>query len=378
MKGKYLSEIIDLEDLGTYCLNLIEAPCGAGKTEFVKKILEPFINTDDWQDILFLIDTKIGAEQLELTFKDTNITVMTYARYANIVKNTPKEDHWNSYDSVIVCDEFHNLIQWSKWQDNNIHRLAFDIIFTKIYLQKVYMVIALSATPQKIRDAFEPFKEVINEVPLLAEPRQYENKNISYYDNLTMLLNEIQPHQKGIIYIPHISQIIKYQNKLMQRGIKAASIWSIRNIEYPMTEEQQELRQYIVQNRSMPLGVDVLFINKSCETSITINGHIDFMIVHSSEEDVQIQARGRYRNDLEQLYLYNIYESSQQLSLSEGWLERPLYKKDKIKLCEELDIKNECGRVLGWTSVKSILVDMGYTIEDKKIKGGSRYVIISK
>ena len=53
MKGKYLSDIIDIEDLGAYCLNLIEAPCGAGKTEFIKRVLEPFINEDDWQEILF-------------------------------------------------------------------------------------------------------------------------------------------------------------------------------------------------------------------------------------------------------------------------------------------------------------------------------------
>jgi type I site-specific restriction endonuclease len=138
MKGKYLSDIIDVEDFGSYCLNLIEAPCGSGKTEFVKRILEPFINKDDWQEILFLIDTKVGAEQLEITFRDTNVTVMTYAKYANIIKNSPEKDYWNSYNSVIVCDEFHNLIQWSKWGNNDIHRFAYDVIFNKIYLRGFY------------------------------------------------------------------------------------------------------------------------------------------------------------------------------------------------------------------------------------------------
>lgn len=377
MKGKYLSDIIDPEDLGTYCLNLIEAPCGAGKTEFIKRILEPFINEDNWQDILFLIDTKTGAEQLELTFKDTNVTVMTYAKYANIVINTPEKDYWNSYDSVIVCDEFHNLISWSKWQNNNIHDVAFDIIFNKIYLEKVYMVIALSATPQKIRDAFESFEDYIHEVPLLEAPRQYENEKVNYYDNLTMLLNEIRPRQKGIIYIPHISQIIKYQNKLTQNGIKAASIWSIRNTEYPMTEEQQELRQYVIRNRCMPSDVDVLFINKSCETSITINGHIDFMIIHSSEADVQIQARGRYRNDLNQLYLYNLYGSEQKIKVPQEWIDKKLYKNDKSALCKYLDFKNECGRTLGWTTVKEILADYGYVIKDGRTNK-DRYTIIQE
>lgn len=377
MKGKYLSDIIDVEDLGAYCLNLIEAPCGAGKTEFIKRVLEPFINEDDWQEILFLIDTKVGAEQLESTFRDTNVTVMTYAKYANLVKNTPEKDHWNSYNSVIVCDEFHNLIQWSKWGNNDIHNFAYDVIFNKIYLEKVYMVIALSATPQKIKNAFKSFQDVLHEVSLLDEPRSYESLNINYYDNLTMLLNKIEPTQKGIVYIPHIKQMIKYQELLEKKGLRVSSIWSLKNNDYHMTERQKEVREYIISHRKIPSDVDILLINKSCETSITINGHIDFMIVHSSEEDVQIQARGRYRNDLEQLYLYNLDESDQKINIDEGWLNKKLYKQDKVELCKYLDFKNECGRVLGWTTVKKILVADGYVVEDKHTKS-ERYSTIKR
>ena len=61
--------------------------------------------------------------------------------------------------------------------------------------------------------------------------------------------------------------------------------------------------------------------------------------------------------------------------LDEKWLNKPLYKADKDALCEELGLR-ENGRLLKWTSVKPYLINAGYEIQDKKIKGGARYIVI--
>ena len=40
MRGKYLSEIVDIDDFEENKLNLIYAPCGCGKTTFAKTVLK--------------------------------------------------------------------------------------------------------------------------------------------------------------------------------------------------------------------------------------------------------------------------------------------------------------------------------------------------
>ena len=84
----------------------------------------------------------------------------------------------------------------------------------------------------------------------------------------------------------------------------------MNNPEYPLSEKQVKDREQIINNRELQSNIDVLFVNKACETSISIGDEehtknpFDFMIVHSCKKDTQIQVRGRYRNDLPTLYLY--------------------------------------------------------------------------
>ena len=64
MKGEYLSNIVDINDIKSNCLNLIYAPCGSGKTTFAKTELIN-LNHNLWNsEMLYLIDSAIGKEQL--------------------------------------------------------------------------------------------------------------------------------------------------------------------------------------------------------------------------------------------------------------------------------------------------------------------------
>lgn len=383
MNGKYLSEIIDIDDLEQGKLNLIKAPCGSGKTIFAKTVLKDFTKEFSFDTMLYLIDTSTGKEQLlhsaepqenlwtgDLYWKLDGITVMTYAGYATLHNVAPEHDRW-AENSVIVCDELQEEIDWSRWAKDENHKLAIDLVATRINIGG-NVVVAISATPSKIREEFE---YCIHEVPLHGEPLHYEDAQTDEYYNLQPVLNKIQPNQKGIIYTPLVRDIIKYNQLLVDRGIKSAGIWSINNADHPMTKEQKKIRDYIIDYQKIPDYIDVLFINKACQTSININGKVDFMIVHSPNSDTQVQARGRYRNDLEQLYLYAT-DAEDDIVLDERWLNNPLYKADKDALCEYLGLKDERGRVLGWTSVKKALIDAGYEIQEKK-SGATRFTIIN-
>ena len=55
-----------------------------------------------------------------------------------------------------------------------------------------------------------------------------------------------------------------------------------------------------------------------------------------------------------------------EVNLSNKWLYKKLYKEDKDVLCSELGIRDDRGRLVGWTTVKKILVDNGYVVSEKK------------
>ena len=63
MKGtNYLSDVLDVSQLRTGVLNIIDAPCGCGKTTCaINKIAELASSP---RKVLYLIDTRIGKERL--------------------------------------------------------------------------------------------------------------------------------------------------------------------------------------------------------------------------------------------------------------------------------------------------------------------------
>ena len=63
MKGtKYLSDVLDVSQFRTGELNIINAPCGCGKTTCaINKIAELASSP---RKVLYLIDTRIGKERL--------------------------------------------------------------------------------------------------------------------------------------------------------------------------------------------------------------------------------------------------------------------------------------------------------------------------
>lgn len=410
MEGSYLSEIIDPLEAG-YCqqLNLIVAPCGAGKTTFAIEHLATLWG--DRQTSLYLIDTVAGKEQLlqnpkcqryekawreDESFSDTTysgkVTVMTYAQFGTLCKHF-KRWYWGL--DTIICDEIHKLFEMRLWsfakkipKEENVYEYAWQAIFEACYFWRVQSVIAMTATPRLLYQEFSEkidgewfeqslFDKVIHHVPLNGTPRHYEQKNIHEYNNLTALCNRLPPNKKGIIYISRIEMMERYQELLEKRGISAISIWSPNNQDHWMTKQQYETRNYIIENAAIPENVDVLLINKSCETSININSHVDYIVVHSSDPDVQTQTVGRYRNDLEDLYLFNL-ESWEDIVLPPEMLNVPLFKEDIINFVTQQNVRDENGRLVSQPTLISYLKDSGYDVVAKKIKGGKRYHIVTE
>ena len=157
------------------------------------------------------------------------------------------------------------------------------------------------------------------------------------------------------------------------KGLRSVAIWSINNKDYPMTEEQILARDYILKNEMLPPEYDVVVINASSETSINIRGKIDYIVIHSTEEEVRVQVRGRYRDDLEELY---VYDRKSSLEVPPEFLDVRLFTEEKEELCEILRVRDEWGKLMKWTKTKERLLAEDYTIIEKRYNN-RRYAIIS-
>ena len=149
-------------------------------------------------------------------------------------------------------------------------------------------------------------------------------------------------------------------------------IWSLNSIDHPMSEEQIAVRDYILFYEELPPQYDMVILNASSETGINIYGQVDYIVVHNTMPDTRTQVRGRYRGDLDRLYLLD-YQSIQ---VPEEYMNRELSAQEREELCQILAIRNENGRVVKWTTVKSRLVAAGYTVVESR-RNSKRYYVIT-
>lgn len=385
----FLSEegIINLNEIQYGKLNIIDAPCGSGKTTFVE---EKLWKEAYWGDLLYLVDTKNALEAFkirgelkefngEFYFKHRGITAMTYATFAMLTIYKPEESLWDDECDLIVCDELQSAIKWSKIKKENtpvnLHEVALSEIHRRIKIGA--RVVAITATPSTIRTTFA---DDYVDMPIHGKLNQYHAEKQEYFRNLKELIPHLPADKRGIIYTPQIRQFAEIRDELAKRSIVSDGFWSINNTDYEMTSEELAIRRSVTLNGKIPSHIQVLLLNAASETSINIKSPVDYIVVNDSNPDTQIQAVGRVRHDVETVYLRDISTSTFTYFPSdhfpEKWLNRRLYVEDKKELCEELNIRDERGRLLKWPNIKKSLRFSDFKVIDKQEKNGCRYSII--
>ena len=89
---------------------------------------------------------------------------------------------------------------------------------------------------------------------------------------------------------------------------------------------------------------------------------MDYFIVHNSNPTHITQARGRYRGDLETLYILDKGKGT--VYIPDKYLDCKLFKEERDALNEDLFIKNEKGRFIPWSQLSQMMTDSGYTFEE--------------
>lgn len=389
MKGtKYLSELVDCSALQKGQLNVIKAPTGSGKTYFALNYI-PSLTNDALHNVVYLIDTINGKEQIVRNYNatseyygwskevesgsmwfepDNRVVVITYAKFGVLFERNI--EFYKNF-SYIICDEIHSLLRFQNYSKKpNYHSIARQVLEQAVK-QKSGIVIALTATPDTIKNQFNaPSAEIaINQEELI----QYDIKQVEGYTNPITVLSKVDVGTVGLCYFSRIHQMIEFEQEAKQMGFSPVSIWSINNKDHPMNDEQLETRRSILESWTIPPQYDLLIINSSSETSLKIKSKVDYVIVHSSNPDTQVQVRGRINSDLMTLYLP--VEGVSEIVVPSEYLGKRLFQGDKRALAEALNLRNTNNRPYRWPTVKNLLIESDCSVIEAR-QGNLRYVVI--
>ena len=342
--------------------------------------------------IVYLIDTINGKEQILQNYNarplyhlweteldginfdndmfetDKRIVIITYAKFGVLLDRDP--DFHKHFD-YIICDELHSLIKFQYFsRQPNYHSIA------KRGLERAVRndhtkVVALTATPTQVENEFDTpkYRLPIDDNEII----HYETKRVFHYTNLKETLKAISPDKTGLLYAAHIKTMKQLEQIARETGFNPVCVWSISNTDHEMSQEQLNVREQVLKHYTIPPEYNLLIINSSSETSLKIKSSVDFAIVHSLDEDTQVQVRGRINNDLSCLYLPAT--DSTIVNVPDYFQDCPLFSAEKQKLCEVLNLRNESGRLCGWTTVKRRIIASGYEVIEGR-KGNYRFSVI--
>ena len=233
----------------------------------------------------------------------------------------------------------------------------------------------MTATPQSIYKNMSDC--IINPIKVDKEQlRRFETKQIVEYNSLKTVFSKVSKGEIGLCYAKHIRTMQRIEAMAVTAGLSPICVWSIRNAGYPMTEEQLAVRKEVLENSRIPPQYNLLIINASSETSIKIESMVDYVIVHSTDEDARVQVRGRVNRDLTRLYLLST--DALDIEVAEKFLNCKLFAEGKKELCEDLHIcKNSTEEdIFAWTGVKPRLIKAGYVLKEGR-ENNKRYVEIT-
>lgn len=335
-----------------------------GNTQLVHKNPHTAFYSDEWRETI-----NDNLPWFGDAIYGNKIVVMTYAKFGVLAEKFPRF----GYDfELILCDEIHSLPKFRSFTDkaggSNLHIPAQKRL-EEIVRGGNQMVIALSATPRK---ALEHMNCPFNHITVDDDVRRLETKQIIPYTNKFKLLDELSPKDKGIIFISRITGMIDFYEKAIAKGFKAICVWSENNITHPMTVAQKEAREYIITKEELPPQYNMIIINASSETGINIYGSVDYIVVHHTDPDTREQIRGRYRKDLDRLYLHD----NNAIKVPEEYLDCELSAERREQLCYDIDIRNDKGSTYKWNTVKKRLESVGYSVVEKR-RNNKRFFIIT-
>ena len=384
-RKKYLSEIMEEIDLSFDVDNLVLSPIGSGKTYYALNVLAKDKN------VIYLCDNTNLKNQMLLerntysTHGDEwtdkwapNVWVMTYMEFGKKLLFDPDYNILKDID-LIIADEIHSCIEFSDF--NNDRNLAKAIEY--LLIKRDIPVVMFTATDAYLEKFCKrhPALKKFNKIDLLERQdiMRYINKVKLYINNKSQIKFYLQQSMEGFeysgmkcgIYTKQITDMIDLENQCKEIGLTPICIWSDNNKEYPLNKEQIEFRDYLLKTGKFKSPYNVMIFNKASETGINIkDDDVDLCIVNSTSETEQIQARGRFRKDINLVVVKTDKDALPPvcITLSDEDLYKWLTNEELQCICDRFNIKNSQGKNIGLRSFDKVLDNSGYFITKSRRK----------
>lgn len=181
---------------------------------------------------------------------------------------------------------------------------------------------------------------------------------------------------KGLAFTRLISGQKTLADIAESEGFTPIILWSVNNEDSKMSDEQLRVRKYLLMTGNIPEPYNLLIINGAMQEGWNLyDEKVEFAILDTINETEKVQALGRIRKDVDFIVLktndadYRVHY----ITLEDKYVNKPLTTEDKDKLVEDVDIRNDRNSKMKWTTIKKIIVNSGYDIEDKTVMiDGSR------
>ncbi len=408
-------------------INIIDAGVSAGKTHFALTTIPQWSSPEK---ILYLIDTTNGEMRLQLNMlerarkdpdaakpidrltyafcdyntkhiwgdehaADGKMPIMTYAGFGSEAgwqqRNKLTSFKLSDFD-YIICDEMQNMVHYQHYKGGSVNVAAAEDALINVLNEGKTKIVALSATPQAIRDRTR-LKPYCYDVPFdRTDLQQLETfHTIPYNGKAEDILLQCKG-KRGILYVAEVRSMKRYIGFANSIGMRANGFWSTKSDtqkDHPMSDEQFDLLNTILGKEVMPRDLDLLVINAASETCIKIQPDIlhpiEFMIVHNCNDEIKTQVRGRYNGDLQYFYFHDIEEANSQLvpqhELPERYLNKRIYSEDWKEICAYYQAQKPHGGTYGKETIIEMLKENGYHVSESKKdskNGGKWYRVISK
>lgn len=412
-EGKFLSQTIEYNEIIRGRLNMVVAETGQGKTTMATQELPQKLGITNKNRILYLIDTNMGRDMLarkdivQTAFppEEDKIIVMTYAKFGTLLKTY---DIWSSMFDLIVADEFHNLYKYTRidmarmmkanpdfssetlsmmLSRESANYKAMEAIKRWSESQSLY-VVAMTATPEVFLEKDKELDDLIQVIQSKEKLIAYEIlARFTYINAEEVLVEGAQDGEKRLIFTHTIKQANEFKQLVEDNTErKALALWSNSNLNAPpLTSEQLNTRQYIIDNESFPDDLDDLIFTEAFSTGWNlVDDRVTTTIVHSSNDALIKQVCGRNRQDIKKLYVYDSEKANnkkkeikkKQKELEKDWeiptsfLNRELDTQERNRLIEEMGYPKK------WTSLKKwIECSKKYKLEKKRVKGNDFFII---
>lgn len=405
----YLSEIFELEKPEFGSNNLILAPVGSGKSHLIENKLIPKSYSNE---ILYLTSNtalkdsicpnesaireslaKSGKSIKFYTSGNTkrygsrkyNVHVMTYHEFAGRLEIASQRKEFLSKISLIFCDEIHSLPTYESYGGDANLILARSWLFDSHPDKQIFY---FTATRQNL-DLLEKRKpgtlDYVKTFNYLDHPKIRQ-----YMVNSTFKINhieQIRPHlaakiksykyfgYKAFAFTPKIEEQKKIAKIAEEEGFTPIILWS-KNSELEMNLEQLKVRTHILRTGNIPEPYNLLIINGAMQEGWNLlDTKMRLVILDTTNITEHIQALGRIRSDVDVLVCKTKDKLiNEVLELPSEYLGVPLTAKDKTALYIRMNIIGENGLVLKWPSLKKLLENNGYILEEKKELVGDKRV----